>query len=125
MDKLTFSIKNGAMNGDKARTCIQRRDLAGYGFDCGESYVVVENYTYNALEFRANPDQFERLGNVIDGASDIRKVSCVHDKRRGYTYQTIDYRYSKEARVKLFGNAERLTVTVIDGAIIIRAELAA
>ncbi len=119
MDKLTFSIKNGAMNGDKARTCIQRRDLAGYGFDCGESYVVVENFTYNALEFRANPEQFETFRNKA------RTVSCVHDKRRGYTYQTIDYRYSKKDRVKLFGNAERLSVTVIDGAIIIRAELAA
>ena len=119
MDKLTFNIKNGALNGDKARTCIQRRDLAVYGFDCGDSYIVVENLTYNCLEFRADPEQFETLGNKI------RKVSCVNDKRRGYTYQTIDYRYSKETRARLFGNAEKLEVTVIEGCIIIRAALAA
>jgi hypothetical protein len=28
------TIKNGAVNGKNARTVIQRRDLAQYGFEC-------------------------------------------------------------------------------------------
>ena len=104
--ELLATIKNGAVNGKNARTCIQRRDLAQYGFDCHQT-IEVEYYS-DHIGIRALPQG-------------KRKVSRLTDKRRGFTYQTIDLRYPVEKRTAMFGNAERLAIKVSKNFIVIEA----
>ena len=99
------TIKNGAVNGKNARTCIQRRDLAQYGFDCGQRIEI--GFYSDHIGIRA----------LEQGD---KKVSCVNDKRRGFVYQTIDIRWKPEAREAMFGNAEKLELAVSKGFIVIR-----
>jgi len=105
--KTLTTIKNGAVNGKNARTCIQRRDLAEYGFDC-----------HQAIEIGFYSDH---IGIRALEQGD-KKVSCVNDRRRGFVYQTIDIRYKPEVRQSMFGNAERLAVKVSDNYIVIEVD---
>ena len=104
--KTIATIKNGAVNGKNARTCIQRRDLAQYGFDCHQQIDIA--YLRDSIHIQA-----------LDAGKN--NVSCVRDNRRGYEYQTIDIRWAMADRVKMFGNAERLNVKVSKGIIVIEA----
>ena len=106
------TIKNGAINGKNARTVIQRRDLAQYGFECHRpievDYCIEENFI-----------GIFALDNTLVSKN---KVSCVNDKRRGYEYQTIDLRWKLEDRKEMFGDAEKLDIHVVGDAIYIVAE---
>jgi hypothetical protein len=101
------TIKNTAVNKGQARTQIQRHDLAQYGFPCGQPITVT----------------FEADRIIITTTPSTKKVSRVVDKRRGVTYQTIDLRWSMDDRAKMFGNAERLDVTISKNRITLRAVL--
>jgi hypothetical protein len=108
MKNLTASIKNTAVNGKNARTVIQRHDLAPFGFDCHARFDIEWNYAKQMITLKAKP-------------AGERKVSCVVDKRRGVTYQTIDYRWNVDARFVTFGKAERLDVTISKNRITLKA----
>ena len=103
---MQFTISGTAQNSGKARSLIQRRDLAPFGFGIGERYSI--HWEDNAIVLNAHPDG-------------ERKVSRVTDKRRGFDYSTIDLRYPEDDRQELFGGVERLNVEVSDGTIVITA----
>ena len=109
--KTLSTIKNTALHGKegakKARTVIQRHDLACYGFDCGAQITI--EYQSDSIVRRA----------LVDGPN---KVSRVVDKRRGVVYQVIDIKWPLSDRLAMFGNAERLTVRASNGLILIEAE---
>jgi hypothetical protein len=103
--KRISTIKNGAVNGKNARTCIQRRDLAQYGFDCHQQIDIA--FLRDTIQIQA-----------LDQGKN--KVSCVRDNRRGYEYQTIDIRWNLEERGLMFGNAQKLDVLVSKDLIVIQ-----
>ena len=106
MDRLDFVVSGLAMNGGKARVCIQRRDLAAYGFGIGEPIDVVFNDS--AVVVIARPEG-------------ERKVARVTDKRRGFDYATLDIRFSDDQRQKMFNGAAKLAVSVEFGYMVIKA----
>ena len=96
-DALNFTISGTAINKEKARTCIQRRDLSPLGFAPGTPITV--RMTDAGIFIAATPHG-------------ERKVSKMSDKRRGHEYSTIDLRYDAAQRQRMFKGAERLNVTV-------------
>jgi hypothetical protein len=100
------TIKNGAVNGKNARTCIQRRDLAQYGFGCHQQIDIA--FLRDTIHIQA-----------LDQGKN--KVSCVRDNRRGYEYQTIDIRWNLAERELMFGSADKLEVLISNGLIVIQA----
>ena len=108
MYKQISVISGTAKNGKNARVLIQRHDLAQYGFDCGQLITVTFNEACGRIEIYA------------DGIGS-RKVSCVVDKRRNVTYQTIDLRIPHELRASLFGGAAKLAVLAKKGSLVIEA----
>ena len=105
---MQFTVSGTATNGGKARTLIQRRDLSGFGFACGDRYRI--KWEADAIVLTADPEG-------------ERKVSRVTDKRRGHEYQTIDLRYPESDRQDLFNGADRLAVEVgIDSIVITAAQ---
>ena len=100
------TISGTAKNGKNARVLIQRHDLAQYGFDCYQPITVTFNVECHQIEIYADHDG-------------SRKVSCVLDKRRNVTYQTIDLRIPHELRADLFDGADKLSVSATSGVLII------
>jgi hypothetical protein len=104
--KTIATIKNTALHSGKARTVVQRHDLAQYGFDCGQQIEI--GFYSDHIGIRA----------LEQGK---RKISCVTDKRRNVVYQVIDIKWALEDRKAMFGNAEKLNVKAGNGLIVIEA----
>ena len=102
------TIKGNANNGDKARICIQRHDMAPYGFAIGSPITITCDTDKGEIRIIASPDGKNR-------------VSRVTDKRRGIDYQTIDIRIPQSERTALFNNTERLAVYATTGKLLIKA----
>jgi hypothetical protein len=104
---IEFKTKANRVNGEKARVCIQRHDLAPYGFGIGCRYnLVVSN------------DQITMTASTLGE----RKVSRVTDKRRNVDYSTIDLRLPKDTVQALAAGSENFQVFVDDGVIVIRRD---
>jgi len=104
MEQLAL-IKGNAVNGGKARVCIQRTDLAKWGFEVGETIAI--DYLPHGI-----------LITATDKGS--RKVSKVTDNRRGVVYQTLDLRFPIAERENMFGlDSPKLVVYITNGLIYI------